>query len=59
MNDCKDCEQYCSNNTCCTCRNREWYRLYEDYKCKQAEYNRLKDEVQYLRNFIGVLMENV
>lgn len=42
-NDAKDCEQYCSDNTCCTCRNREWYRLYEDYKSKEQDYEHIKE----------------
>lgn len=35
--DAKDCEQYNSNNTCCSCRNSEWYRLYQEYKNKENE----------------------
>ena len=41
-NNAEDCEQYCSDNTCCTCRNREWYRLYNDYKAKEQECEELK-----------------
>ena len=50
MNDCKDCEQYCSDNTCCTCRNRESYRLYEDYKRKEQECEELKKVINEAKN---------
>ena len=36
-NDSKDCEQYNTGNICCTCRNREQYALYSDYKTKERE----------------------
>ena len=42
-NNAEDCEQYSSNNICCTCRNREWHRLYKEYKAKEQECERLKE----------------
>ena len=41
-NNAEDCEQYSSNNICCTCRNREWYRLYNEYKAKEQECEKLR-----------------
>ena len=42
MSNAEDCEQYNTDNNCCVCRNREWYRLYEDYKKLEAENKKLK-----------------
>ena len=32
MTDAKNCEQYSSDNPCCTCRNREWYSLAQEMR---------------------------
>ena len=47
-NDSKDCEQYNTGNICCTCRNREWYTLYSDYKAKERECEELQHKVNVL-----------
>ena len=43
--DAKDCEQY-SDHICCLCRNREWYRLYKDYKRKVQKLEKIKEYVE-------------
>ena len=49
-NNAEDCEQYSSNNICCTCRNREWYRLYKEYKAKEQECERLKEVNEHIEH---------
>lgn len=32
MTDAKNCEQYSSDNSCCTCRNRAWHSLAQEMR---------------------------